>query len=290
VIDAHQHFWKLSRGDYHWMDPSDAVLYRDRGPEDLAPLMKAAGVTRTVAVQAATTIAETHYLLEIADATPWVAGVVGWIDLTASDAANRLGDLAQHAKFRGVRPMIQDIEDPEWMLDPVLDPALRALCEAELCFDALVLPHHLKSLLVLLNRYPDLRVVIDHAAKPRIADGHFSEWSRAMRTIAQDTAAHCKLSGLVTEAGADWETDTLRPYCEDLLSSFGSARILWGSDWPVVDLAGGYARWRDASLQLLSALDASERSAILGTNAERFYGLASGETKATHPPSHEDSP
>ena len=290
MIDAHQHFWKLSRGDYDWMDPSNAVLYRDRSPEDLAPLMEAAGVTKTVVVQAAPTTAETHFLLEIADSTPWVAGVVGWIDLTARDAASQLGDLAQRAKFRGVRPMIQDIEDPDWMLDPVLEPALHALCEHGLCFDALVLPHHLDNLLVLLNRHPDLPVVIDHAAKPRIANGHFGEWAKAMERIARESAAHCKLSGLVTEASADWETDTLRPYCDHLLSSFGTDRILWGSDWPVVDLAGGYARWRDASLDLLSALEASERSAILGRNAERFYRLTDGSAHTPHPTIQEDSP
>jgi L-fuconolactonase len=150
--------------------------------------------------------------------------------------------------------MIQDIADPDWMLGPDLAPALRTLCDAGLCFDALVLPHHLENLSEFLGRYPDLKVVIDHGAKPRIAEGEFRAWSIAMRRIANESTVHCKLSGLATEAGAGWQDDTLRPYVEHLIECFGSRRILWGSDWPVVDLAGGFNRWRGASLRLLSGL------------------------------------
>lgn len=273
MIDAHQHFWKLSRGDYAWMSSDDEVLYRDRGPEELAPLLREAGIAQSVVVQAAPTVDETRYLLEIAATNYWVAGVVGWIDLESSDAAIQLEELALDPAFLGVRPMIQDIADPDWMLKAVLAPALHALRSADLCFDALVLPHHLENLLQFLQRYPDLRVVIDHGAKPRIAEGEFGEWSQAIQRIAEETDACCKLSGLVTEAGSDWDDDRLRPYCEHLIACFGSERILWGSDWPVVDLAGGFSRWREATLRLLSGLESDERSAILGGNAERFYGL-----------------
>jgi L-fuconolactonase len=278
VIDAHQHFWRLARGDYAWLTPDLGVLYRDFGPADLEPLMIEFDVDRSVLVQAAPSLEETQFLLEIADATSWVAGVVGWVDLDSPTAGLALAKLAGHGAVCGVRPMIQDIPDPDWMLRDALTPALRAVVEHGLAFDALIRPEHLPRLLQLLERHRDLRLVIDHAAKPAIAQGHFEPWARDIECIARETGACCKLSGLVTEAAANWSDDSLRPYCEHLFECFGAERILWGSDWPVVELAGGFARWREASLRLLSSLDASQRAGVLGGNAERFYRL-SGQAK-----------
>jgi len=275
MIDAHQHFWKLARGDYGWLSPDDVVLYRDFTPDDLAPLMEPAGITRTVVVQAAPSVDETRFLLGLAERSRFVAGVVGWVDLEGDDVESSLDSLASHTLFCGVRPMIQDIADDDWMLGRAITPGLKALCERSLSFDALVLPRHLPRLLRLLERHPDLRVVIDHGAKPEIAAGRFDGWAEDMARLASQTPALCKLSGLVTEAAKAWRPDDLRPYVAHLLECFGPERLMWGSDWPVVELAGGFARWRETSLQLLDELGDAERAAVLGANAARFYALDS---------------
>jgi L-fuconolactonase len=273
MIDAHQHFWTIARKDYGWLTPEDAVLYRDYGPADLAPHLQPAGITQTVVVQAAPTVDETRYLLALADETPWVAGVVGWVDLGAPDVAHTLDALASHRLFRGVRPMIQDIADDDWMLGDALTAGFQALVERDLGFDALVLPRHLPRLLRLLGRHPDLRVVVDHGAKPAIRDGAFDDWAQDVARLARETGACCKLSGLVAEADAGWQEADLRPYAEHLLACFGPERLLWGSDWPVVELAGGFERWRRASNGLLAGISEPERDAVLGGSATRFYRL-----------------
>jgi L-fuconolactonase len=277
-IDAHQHFWRLDRGDYGWITPDLAPIHRDFGPGDLAPLLAAAGIGETILVQAAPTDAETRFLLHTAWATSFVAGVVGWADLAAPDAPDALARLAEDASLVGIRPMIHDIPDPDWMLGPALEPAFRALVELDLTFDALVRPRHLASLRVLLARHPDLRVVVDHGAKPDIAGwGRSREaraaWAEAMRGLARETGAACKLSGLVTEAGPGWRAGDLRPYVELLLEGFGADRVIWGSDWPVVGLAGGYAAWWDATQACLAGVGADEQAKILGGNAARYYGV-----------------
>lgn len=273
MIDAHQHFWSVARDDYGWLSPSDPVLYRDFQPRDLAPLLEASGIRRSVVVQAAPTEAETRYLLDLAASTPWVAGVVGWVDLEARDAGERVAKLASSPRLLGVRPMIQDIPDDDWMLRETVAVGLRALVEHDLAFDALVMPRHLPRLLALLDRHPDLRAVVDHGAKPAIRDGAFDDWARDIGRIARETSACCKLSGLVTEARPDWTAEALRPYVAHLVECFGPERLLWGSDWPVVALAGGFERWRRASVELLADLTEPQRRAVLGGAAARFYRI-----------------
>jgi L-fuconolactonase len=273
AIDAHQHFWRLARGDYGWLTPALAPLYRDFEPADLVPHLEILAISRAITVQAAPTVAETRFLLDLADATPWIAGVVGWVDFESETAASEIDALREHPKLVGVRPMIQDLPDPEWMLRPDVAPAFAALERSGLRFDALVRPEHLGPLRRLLGRYPGLATIVDHAAKPPIAAGKFEPWASDLSRIATETGAWCKLSGLVTEAEPDWKVDSLRRTVDHLLESFGSERLAWGSDWPVVELAGGYAAWRAASLELLAGLAPDERSAILGGNAVRFYGL-----------------
>ncbi len=274
-IDAHQHFWRVDRGDYGWLTPqAHPAICRDFGPDDLKPLMAAAGVTCTVLVQAAPTAAETQFLLEIARATPFVAGVVGWADLEAPGAAEMVEDMAGDPKLLGLRPMLQDLADDAWILKPELAPALDAMRAAGLRFDALVTPRHLPHLARLLARRPDLKVVIDHGAKPDIAAGAIADWSAAIRAIARDTGAVCKLSGLVTEAGDGWAVEQLKPFVDVLLDAFGPARLMWGSDWPVVNEAGGYAAWRAAAEALTAQLSADDRSLIFGGTAAAFYGIA----------------
>ena len=273
MIDAHQHFWTTARDDYGWLTPDDPVLYRDFGPDDLAPLLAGAGVGRSVLVQAAPTIEETRYLLDIARRTSFVAGVVGWVPLDDDAVAESIDVLASDPVLTGVRPMIQDLADDDWMLRDAVGRGLNLLAARGLAFDALVLPRHVKRLRTLCERHGDLRIVVDHAAKPDIAGGGFDDWARDLGAIADETQVCCKLSGLVTEAAPGWQVDDLRRWVDWLLEHFGPRRLLWGSDWPVVELAGGFERWRAATEDLLSALSAAERSAILGDNAARFYRL-----------------
>ena len=273
-VDAHQHFWRVERGDYGWLTPdAHPAICRDFGPEDLAPLIAAAGVERTVLVQAAPTAAETQFLLEIAHATPFVAGVVGWADFEAPDAAERVAALGADGALLGLRPMLQDLADDAWILRPTLAPALDAMESRGLTFDALVTPRHLPHLARMLGQRPDLKVVIDHGAKPDIAAGALAAWAAAMRAIARDTGALCKLSGLVTEAGKGWTVAQLQRFVDVLLDAFGPARRMWGSDWPVVNEAGGYAAWRSAAETLTAGCSDDERAMIFGGAAQAFYGI-----------------
>jgi L-fucono-1,5-lactonase len=273
-MDSHQHFWRLRRGDYGWLTPHDhPAIYRDFEPDDLAPLLIEAGVERTILVQAAPTTAETDFLLETAAAASFVGGVVGWVDFEGEGAARTIEGLAKNSQLVGLRPMLQDLDDDAWISRPAISPALDAMEAAGLRFDALVKTRHLPHLARLLKARADLPVVIDHGAKPDIAHGELTQWSTAIAHIAKDTDAFCKLSGLATEARADWHEDDLRPYFDVLLGAFGPARLMWGSDWPVVNEAGGYATWRAAAEALTESLSASERDQIFGGTAARFYGL-----------------
>ncbi len=272
-IDAHQHFWSLDRGDYGWLTAEIGPIYGDFLPTDLLPLIERAGIDGTVLVQAAPTVAETEFMLSLADKTSFVKGVVGWVDFEASDAPQQIKALAQNPLLVGLRPMIQDIEDPEWMLRESLHPAFAALIAHELAFDALTLPKHLGPLHSLLARYPQMRVIVDHASKPAIRDGRLSDWADDIAAVASNSHAFCKLSGLVTEAQPGWDIGDLRPVVDHLLNVFGPERLIWGSDWPVCTLASSYERWVEVTDILLSGLTPEERSAILGGNALRAYSL-----------------
>jgi L-fuconolactonase len=273
-IDAHQHFWRPSRGDYGWLTPeAHPAICRKFLPADLEPLLLDAGVERTVLVQAAASAAETDYLLGLAAETPFVAGVVGWADFEAPDAPQTIAALAGRPKLVGLRPMLQDLDDDAWILRPTLAPALDAMEDSSLTFDALVTPRHLPHLAKLLADRPGLRVVIDHGAKPAIASGGLDGWAVRMRAIAAGTTACCKLSGLVAEAGEKWTEAALKPYVDVLLEAFGPARLMWGSDWPVVNEAGGYAAWHAAAAALTESCSQADRDMILGGSAETFYGI-----------------
>jgi len=272
-IDAHQHFWRLDRGDYGWLTPDIGGIYQDFGPDHLKPLLASSGIDGTILVQAAPTIAETEYLLSLAEQFPFIKGVVGWVDFESATAPKDIARLAKHPALVGLRPMIQDIPDPDWMLRPDLAPAFDAMIAQDLTFDALTLPRHLKALRALLHRHPELRTVIDHGSKPHIVAGLRDSWFEDMADLAESTSASCKLSGLVTEAGEDWSVESLRPYVDHLVASFGTERLVWGSDWPVCTLAATYQDWQAATEALLAARDPAEVDAILGLNAVRVYRL-----------------
>lgn len=273
AIDAHQHFWKLDRGDYRWLTPDLKPLHRDFLPHHLKPLLRRAGVHKTVLVQAADTLDETRYLLSLAEREDFVAAVVGWVDMEDGNAPKVLAELAKNPHFVGIRPMIQDIAETAWMLRPRLQPAFTAMRRLGLTFDALVRPVHLGSLLTLLRRHPDLRTVIDHAAKPDIANGGNGRWRAQMRELAALDNCHCKLSGLLTEAGDNPQPAQILPYVEFLLECFGAEKLMWGSDWPVLNLADGYLGWRTQSEGFVAGLPAADQERIFGGTAAAFYGL-----------------
>jgi L-fucono-1,5-lactonase len=270
-IDAHHHLWTLSRGDYGWLTPALAPIYRDFRLPDLAPHVAAAAIEGTILVQAAPTEPETIFLLDVADSTELVRGVVGWMDFDAADGVARIEALARRSLLVGLRPMVQDIADDDWLLGPALTPLLAAMAEAGLAFDALVRPHHLPKLLQMVGRHPDLTFVLDHCGKPRLATGEVAGWRRDVALLAEHPNIVCKLSGLVTEAAPDWQIADLRQAVDHVRTCFGPQRLLWGSDWPVVNLAGGYARWLAAAETMLADLSVNEKADVFGGNAARIY-------------------
>jgi L-fuconolactonase len=278
-IDAHQHYWDPARGDYGWLKPEMQALYRVFGPGDLKPLREAVNVERTIVVQAAPTVDETRYLLDLARAEESIAGVVGWVPLDAPDAPDLIDELAREPKFKGVRPMLQDLADDRWIETASIEPAIRKLIERDLAFDALIFARHIPSLVTFATRYPELRIVVDHGAKPPIRDGDAGRqpWADGIEQLAAlPQKLSCKLSGLVTEAAPQCDEKILKPYVEHLLKHFGAQRLMWGSDWPVLNLNGDYIGWHDAARTLCAHhpdLKKTDEDAIFGANARTFYRL-----------------
>jgi L-fuconolactonase len=278
-IDAHQHYWDPRRGDYAWMQMDDPVLARPYGPADLAPELAAVGIDRTVLVQAAGTVAETEYMLGLADKTESVAAVVGWIDFEDKAHLRHLERFRAHPKFAGVRPMIEYVPDVDWMLSDAVQWAYAALVDLDLTFDAVGFSRHLENFLALVKRYPKLRLVVDHCMKPQIRDHgtpkeELAAWGAGLRRIAEQSGACCKLSGLVTETDGDWREEDLAPYAEVVLRAFGPERVMWGSDWPVCTRRAGYRQWHAAAQSLCAGLTEAGRAEVFGGTASRFYGLA----------------
>jgi L-fuconolactonase len=274
-IDAHQHYWDPARGDYDWLTPDLAALYRVFGPADLAPLRARAGVERTVVVQAAPSVDETRYLLRLAAGEASIAGVVGWVPMLAGGAPALIETLACDPKFKGIRPMLQDLPDDDWIANPALAPAVEALVAHDLAFDALIFTRHVPALECFAQRFPALRIVIDHGAKPPIRDAGsgWRAWADGIERLARLPQVHCKLSGLATEAAEGWTEATLEPYVEHLLNTFGPQRLMWGSDWPVLNLNGDYLLWHSVASALLAGLGDAARDAVFGANAAAFYRL-----------------
>jgi L-fuconolactonase len=274
-IDAHQHYWSLRRGDYGWLEPRDAVLYRDFAPEDLAAQLTDNQIRATVLVQAAPTEAETLFLFDLARRHSSVAGVVGWVDFEAGNAADRVARLvrAGAGKLKGLRPMIQDLSDPQWLDRSSLDAAFGAILENDLAFDALVTPRHLQVLEQRAQKHPTLRVVLDHAGKPDIAGGAFDHWARQIERLAGTTSAYCKLSGLLTQGDSGAGAAELDAYVAHVFSCFGGDRVMWGSDWPVVTLRAPYREWLNMALALVRRHAAGHEEAVFCRNAVQFYRL-----------------
>jgi L-fuconolactonase len=276
TIDAHQHFWDPQRGDYGWLSPDLTHLYRTFAPDDLAPELEACAVLGTVVVQAAPTDAECDYLLQVAARTSWVFGVVGWLDLRSPAAPERIASRARARKFVGVRPMLQDEADIGWVVGQESAPAFRALAEQGLAFDALIRVPQAAHIAALASRNPDLKIVIDHAAKPDIARAERTRWAGAMQELASHRNVRCKYSGLLSEAAPGAKASDLRFYADTLLELFGPSRLMWGSDWPIVGGASDYRSWIGMARELLSGAPPESRAAVMGGNAVGFYGLQLG--------------
>jgi L-fuconolactonase len=275
IVDSHQHFWSLSSPWFDWPTPDLKAIHRDYGPSDLKTLIEPASVTKTVLVQVAPSLAETRAILDMAEGTDFVGAVVGWVDLEQDAHVADLERFAEHPKFRGIRPMIQSIPDVEWMLRRSLGPCLAAIERLGLTFDALVKPPHLDALVIFADRYPNLPVVVDHGAKPEIAKGRdgFDAWAPKIAAVAERPQVRCKLSGLLTEAGARTSREDLLPFIDHLVECFSPERLMWGSDWPVVELAAPYSSWLDLSRASIARLSESEQRLILGGVASGFYRL-----------------
>jgi L-fuconolactonase len=274
MIDSHQHFWQVGRFDYPWMTSDLGVLYRDYLPHDLAPIIEACGVTRTVLVQASNSVAESHWLLNLADENSFIAGVVGWVDLMSPIVDPQLDELSAHPKFKGVRHLVESEPSDDWLIQPFALSGLRQLSRYGLTYDLLVHTRHLKYVPQVVEAVPELSFVIDHLAKPPIANNEIKEWSQALKPLASYPNVHCKLSGLVTEANwTSWQTDDLRPYVEYALELFGADRLMFGSDYPVCLLAASYDRVLDAFQEILEPLSDAEREKIFSNNAAEFYRL-----------------
>ena len=270
MIDSHQHFWQVGCFDYPWMSSDLGVLYRDYLPHDLAPILLQNGIDTTVLVQASNSVAESRWLLQLADANPFIAGVVGWVDLT--DAGAQLDELCAHPKFKGVRHLVESEPNDDWLIQPAVLAGLKKLSTRGCTYDLLVHTRHLKYVPQVAESFPELQFVIDHLAKPPISRNEINEWSAAMKRVAAYPNIHCKLSGLVTEANwTSWQTEDLRPYVDRALELFGVDRMMFGSDYPVCLLASSYDRVLDSFQELLKDLSDDDRDKIFSRNTQRFY-------------------
>jgi L-fuconolactonase len=279
TVDSHQHFWDTDSGrfDYYWMSDELAAIKGVRGPEQLRPLIADVGIEHTVTVQAIPSLEETTFLLETAAATDFVAGVVGWVDLTDPGVADTIAALQARPDGRwlkSIRHQVHDEQDAEWLLRPDVRIGLKAVEDAGLAYDILVRSRELPSALTTVRDFPNSRFVVDHIAKPNIKAGEVEPWVSRMRPLAEYPNVAVKVSGMVTEADwTAWTPDDLRPYVERLLAWFGPHRLMFGSDWPVCTVAGSYRRVHEAAVAALGDLSEDERSWVFGRTAEAAYHL-----------------
>jgi len=277
-VDTHQHFWNLDLVEYSWLIPAYGPLYRTYGPHELEPQLKEVGVDATVVVQSANSYADTNYMLRQADKFDWIEAVIGWVPLSnPREAIHMLDDkYCLHPKFRGMRHLIHEEQDPDWLLQPMVIEGLKALAERDLVFEVVaVFPGHLKHVPAVSEKVPNLRMVIDHLAKPPIKDKEMGDWADQFAAAAENPNVYAKVSGLNTAADwENWTADDIKPYIEFAVEKFGANRLMFGGDWPVCVLAGDYAKvWNETNVAL-AGFTQDQIDAILGGTAEKFYNLA----------------
>lgn len=271
-IDAHHHLWRYGRRDYGWIDERMAVIARDFLPGDLRAHAAGCGIDGAIAVQARQTVEETAWLLEQAAADGLVRGVVGWAPLASREFPRLLESWKGHGRLKGLRHIVQDEPDGEFLLREDFNAGIRALRGSGLVYDILIYERHLPAALCFVDRHPDQVFVLDHIAKPRIRERLLEPWRRNLLELGRRGNVFCKLSGMVTEADwSGWTIEDLRPYAETALEAFGPARLMFGSDWPVCLLASDYRRWLDAARELLAGLHPEERDAVFGGVAKKVY-------------------
>jgi L-fuconolactonase len=280
VIDGHQHFWDPSRADYPWMEaPELAAIRRGFGPSDLAPLLRANGIDASILVQCRSSIEETEEFLRLSVATPFVIGVVGWADLTDAAVGETLGRLRGSSggeRLVGIRHQVHDEPDPDWLLRGDVQRGLAALVAHDLAYDFLVRTRELPAAIATARAFPQGRFVLDHAAKPPIAEGFSREWADLLAALAACGNVWCKISGLATEARwNDWDAERLLPFVAHAAECFGDDRLIFGSDWPVCLLAGSYGATKGALEECLTKLGPQLRDKAFGANAQRAYLLPS---------------
>lgn len=274
-IDAHQHFWQYNPDEYGWIGPGMETLKQDRLPADLDEVAKPIGVKSSIAVQARQSLEETLWLLELAGRYPAIQGVVGWVDLRSPGVEGQLEQLAANPKLRGVRHVVQDEPDDEFMLRPEFQRGIAALAAWGLTYDILIFARHLPAACDLVARFPDQPFVLDHIAKPPIKDGILEPWDRDIRRLASFPNVWCKVSGMVTEADwQHWQAADLYPYLDVVFEAFGTDRLMFGSDWPVCTLAGTYDQVAGIMSDYVQTLSQHEQAAVWAGTAKSFYGLA----------------
>ncbi|MDA7810937.1 amidohydrolase family protein [Candidatus Pelagibacter sp.] len=276
IIDAHQHFWDPSRGDYSWMPQDNKILNRKYDLEDLAKDSRSIDLYKTVLIQAAATNAETEYMLNIAENSDLVSGVVGWVNFEDPNQLKQLKTFAKNPKFVGVRPMIQDITDENWVLKKDFDIFFKTIIDLDLSFDALGFPIHLDNFYIIASKYPSLRFIIDHLMKPKICNNdqkEFDHWKNGMSKFYNLDNVYCKFSGMVTEACKNWTEDDLKLYTNEIFQIFTDKKILWGSDWPVCNLRTDYIGWFNTAQNLTNNLSLGQKQNIFYENAIKFYKL-----------------
>ena len=273
-IDAHQHFWRYTVEEYGWIGPELQILQKDHLPHDLSPLLDSAGIAGTIAVQARQTLEETQWLLDLADHHPFITGVVGWVDLRNPRLAEQLERFCAHPRFRGVRHVVQDEPDDQFMLREDFLQGLATLQAYGLTYDILIFPRHLPVACQVVAQSPGQPFVLDHIAKPLIRDGIMDPWAEGIQRLASFPNVYCKVSGMVTEADWQrWQPADLRPYLDIIFEAFGPERIMFGSDWPVCTLAGTYAEVANVLFDYVEHLSEHEQAAVWGETAWKLYGL-----------------
>jgi L-fuconolactonase len=274
IIDSHQHFWRYDAGRDTWITPEMAVLKRDYLPADLRRELSANGVDASVAVQASQSEQETLFLLQLAGQHEEIAGVVGWVDLQAGNVKDRLEFFSQFPRLRGFRHIAQSEPDNNFLLGKDFCRGIACLRDFNFTYDLLIYPRQLPAAIELVKRFPQQPFVVDHLAKPLVRSGEMQPWAGQMEEMAAQRNAWCKLSGLITEAEwGKWTSQQLQPYLATVLKAFGPDRLMFGSDWPVCLLSGGYAQAKQLVVEAAAHLAPPQQQKIFGSNAISFYGL-----------------
>lgn len=274
LIDAHHHLWEYNDRDYVWMSGEMSSLRRDFLVPELEAVMRDAGVDGTVVVQARQSTQETEWLLGLAERKPFILGVVGWVPLCAPEAARELDQFALRPKLKAVRHVLHDEPDDLYMLRNEFNRGVALLADRHLAYDILIFERHLSQTIEFVDRHPRQVFVLDHIAKPRIKEGALSSWKENLRELARRQNVYCKVSGMATEADwKNWNAGQLKPYFDVVLSAFGVHRLMFGSDWPVLTLAGDYNRWANTFRSFIAELSTDEQESICSRTAKIVYRL-----------------